>query len=96
MSYLTGMATVRSNMRRHVAPLDHRVQREMPGRILHDQEGRVAVGHVIVPALADRDALVQVFAVVQRLAQLQQVGLAGELDAELLAHGAGAAVAAAM
>ena len=54
----------------------------------------MGVGHVIVPALADRDALVEVVAAVERLAQLQQVAFAAELDAELLAHGAAAAVAA--
>ena len=71
------MATVFSNMRRHVlVAVDDRMQREMLGRILHDQERRLAVGDVIVPALADRDALEQIVAAIQRLAELQHVGLA--------------------
>ena len=68
------MATVCSNIARHVVVVvDDGVQREMPGGVLHDQEGRVVVGDVVVAALADRDALEQVVAVIQRLAQLQQI-----------------------
>ncbi len=74
--------------------LDHAVQREMLGRILHDEEGVAGIRHVIVPALADRDALIEPVAAVERLAQLEQIALAGEPDAELLAHRARAAVAA--
>ena len=37
--------------------LDHRMQGEVPGGVLHDQERRLCVGDVIVAALADRDAL---------------------------------------
>ena len=69
------------------------MQREMPGRILHDQEAPLGVDHVIMPALADRDAFVEVFAVVKRLPQLLDVGLALERDPELPAHQAAAAVA---
>jgi len=83
-------------LRHHVGiAVDDRMQREMPGRVLHDELGRMVVGDVIVAALADRDALEQLFAVVQRLAQLQHaVFVAGELDAELPAHRAVAAIAA--
>ena len=81
--------------RRHVGVgLDHRMQGEVPGRILHDQLRRLGVGHVVVPALADRDALEQIVAVIERLPQLQQVGVALQADAELPAHDARAAVAA--
>ena len=52
------------------------------------------IGDVIVPALADRDALEQVVAAIERLPQLQQIGFALQLDAELAAHIARAAVAA--
>ena len=64
------------------------------GRILDDQLLPSVIGDVIVTPLADRDALVEVLAIVQRLAKLQDVGLAVELDAELPAHRARAAVAA--
>ena len=63
--------------------------------ILHDQESRVGVGHVIVPPFADRDALEQIVAAIERLPQLQDVGLALQLDAELpCARALDAAVAA--
>ena len=90
------MPMVCANIVDHVGvAVDDGMQREMPGRILHDQLGRVIVGDVIVPTLADRDAIEQALAVMQRLPQLQHtVFVAGELDAELLAHHAGAAVAA--
>ena len=59
---------------------------------------RLVVGDVIVPALAgavaERQPLEQLFAVIERLAQPKQIAFAAELDAELLAHRAGAAVAA--
>src|SRR6266850_718880 len=78
--------------------LDHGMQGEVLGRVLHDEKAVVAVGNVIVAppawALADGDALEQLIAAIQRLAQLEQVVLAAQLDAELLAHGARAAVAA--
>ena len=45
-------------------------------------------------ALADRDAVKQIVAAIQRLAQLQQIGFALQFDAELTAHRAVAAVAA--
>src|SRR5207249_11808546 len=45
-------------------------------------------------ALADGDALEQLVAAIQRLTQLEYVVLAAQLDAELLAHRAPAAVAA--
>ena len=73
--------------------LDHGMQGEMPGRVLDDEKAPLGVGHVIVAALADRDAFVEVLAVIQRLAQLLDIGLAVELDAELPAHQAAAAVA---
>ena len=44
------------------------------------------VGDVIVPPFADRDALEQIVAAIQRLPQLQQIGFALQLDAELTAH----------
>src|SRR5262249_58909862 len=73
--------------------LDDGVQREMPGRILDDQETSFGVGDVIMPPLADGDALVEVLGIIKRLAQLLDVGLAAEVDAELPAHQAAAAVA---
>ena len=80
---------------RHVrVGLDDGMQGEMPGRILDDQETPLGVGHVIMPALADGDAFVEVFAIIERLPQLLQVGLAAELNAELTPHQAAAAVAA--
>ena len=62
--------------------------------ILDDQEGVLEIGDMIVAALADGDALVEAVAAIEALAQLQQVALAGEADAELLADRAAAAVAA--
>ena len=59
-----------------VVAVDHRMQREVAGRILHDQEASMRVGDVIVPPLADRDALEQIVAAIQRLPQLQQIGVA--------------------
>src|SRR6516162_358131 len=44
--------------------------------------------------IADRKAVEQFIAAKQRLTQLQQIALAGQLDTQFLAHGAGAAVAA--
>ena len=52
------------------------------------------IGNVIVPAFADRDALEQVVAAIQRLPQLQQICFALQLDAELAPHIARSAVAA--
>ncbi len=66
----------------------------MPGRILDDQETPFGVGDVIMPPLADRDALVEILAIIERLPQLLDVGLTAEVDAELPAHQAAAAVAA--
>ena len=82
--------------RRHVGvAVDDGMQGEMPGRILHDQLGRVIVGDMIVPTLTDRDAIEEALAVMQRLPQLQHtVFIAGQLYSELLAHHAGAAIAA--
>src|SRR5437870_1177377 len=59
---------------RHVLVLaDDRVERPVPSRILHDQERRRIVGDMVMPpfpgTVADRDALVQIVAAVQRLAQ---------------------------
>ena len=63
--------------------------------ILHDHLRRVVVGDVVVPTLADRDAIEQVLAIVQRLAQLQHpVFVAGELDAKRFPHHTRTAVAA--
>ena len=70
------------------------MQREVPGVVLQDELRRLRVDDVIVAALADRDALEQLVAAVERLAKLQDVAFALQRDAELLAHGAGAAVAA--
>ena len=70
----------------------------MLGRILHDEKGRLPVGDMVVAAAAgpgaDRDFVEQVRAVKERLAELQEVAFAAQLDAEFLAHRAGAAVAA--
>ena len=44
--------------------------------------------------IADRKAVEQFIAAKQRLTQFQQIPLAGQPDTQLLAHGAGAAVAA--
>src|ERR1700675_4315583 len=84
---------------RHVLVLaDDRVERPVPGRILHDQERRRIVGDVIMApfagTVADRDPVVEIVAAVQRLAQLQEVALAAQADAELVPYSARAAVAA--
>ena len=47
-----------------------------------------------MPALADRDALVEVVADIERLTQFEEIAVAFEANAELLAHEAIAAVAA--
>src|SRR5438552_15993805 len=84
---------------RHVLVLaDDRVERPVPGRILHDQERRRIVGDMVMApfagTVADRDALVEVVAAVHRLAQLQEGALAAQADAELVTYPARAAVAA--
>src|SRR5437899_9791005 len=84
---------------RHVLVLpDDRVERPVPSRILHDQERRRIVGDMVMApfagTVADRDALVEIVAAVQRLAQLQEVALAAQADAELVPYSARAAVAA--
>src|SRR5947207_14434735 len=76
---------------RHVLVLaDDRVERPVPGRILHDQERRRIVGDMVMApfagTVADRDALVEIVAAVQRLAQLQEVALAAQADAELVTY----------
>ncbi len=80
----------------------HRVQRPVPCRVLHDEEAPALVGDVVVPAVpgpclsilaCDGDAVEQLVAAVQRLAQLAQV-LALHRDAELLADHAVSAIAA--
>src|SRR6185436_7542294 len=86
-------------LRRHVAVVgDRRVQRPVARRVLHDEESRALVGDVVVAAVAravaDWNALVKLVAAIERLAQAQDVGLATQLDAELPAHRAAAAVAA--
>ena len=95
---MTGTPTVFSNCVHLLVGLDHRMQRPVLGGVLHDQLRRLVVGDVIVAALAgtiaDRQPLEQLFAVVERLAQAQQIAFAAQLDAELLAHRAGAAIAA--
>ena len=71
------MATVVLEHRRHVLVLlHHRMQGEVPGVVLHDELRRLRVGDVIVAALADRDALEEVVAAVERLAKLQDVAFA--------------------
>ena len=65
----------------------------MPGRILDDKLRRAIVGHVIVAPFADRDALVELVATVERLAQRHDVAFALQRDAQLLADEARAAVA---
>src|SRR5450631_1244509 len=80
---------------RHIGvAIGYRMQREMLGRILYDQERRPVVRNVIVAPFADWYFLVEVLAIEQRLAKLEEICLAAELDAELLANGAGATVAA--
>src|SRR5256885_5506701 len=84
---------------RHVLVLaDDRVERPVPSRILHDQERRRIVGDMVMPpfpgTVADRDALVEIVAAVQRLAKLQEVAFAAQTDAELVPYSARAAVAA--
>jgi hypothetical protein len=79
---------------RHFAvAVRHRVQGEVPGVVLHDEERGPVVGEVIVAARSDRDPGEQVRAVEQRLAQGQQ-RVATQLDAQLTADGAARAVAA--
>src|SRR5215467_4544134 len=48
---------------------------------------------MVMAALADRDALIKLVAAIERLAQLKNIALALEADADLLADRAGAAVA---
>ena len=80
---------------RHVGVgLRHRMQGEVLGRILYDQERRLPISHVIVPALADRNALVKLLAVIERLAQLEQIAVAFKPNTELPAHRARSTVAA--
>src|SRR2546422_5462264 len=84
---------------RHVLVLaDDRVERPVPSRLMHDQQRRRIVGDMVMPpfpgTVADRDALVEIVAAVQRLAQLQEVALAAQTDAELVPYSARAAVAA--
>src|SRR6266481_8863467 len=84
---------------RHVLVLaDDRVERPVPSRILHDQERRRIVGDVVMPPFAgtvpDRDPVIEIVAAVQRLAQLQEIALAAQADAELVPYSARAAVAA--
>ena len=62
------------------------MQREVPGVVLQDELRRLGVDDVIVAALADRDAVEQLVAAVERLAKLQDVAFALQGDAELLAH----------
>src|SRR5207247_9328994 len=62
-------------------------------RILYDKKTATAVGHMLMPASANWHALIEIFAIIKRLAQLLDVGLAVELDAELPAHEAAPAVA---
>src|SRR6185369_17951475 len=76
-----------------IVAIDRRMQREMLCRVLHDQERIVRISNVIVPAFSDRNTLKQVIAAVERLPQLQQVGVTAELDAELAPHSAAAAIA---
>ena len=47
-----------------VIAIDNRMQGKVTGRVLHDQEGRICIGDVIVPAFADRDALEQIVATI--------------------------------
>ena len=74
------------------------MQRPVPGGILHDQLRRLVVGDVVVAPLPGPlpigKRVEQLVAAEQRLPQRQQVALAAQLYAELLAHRARAAVAA--
>ena len=65
----------------------------MPGRILDDKLRRAIVGHVIVAPFPDRDALIELLATVERLAQRHDVALALQANAQLLANEARASVA---
>src|SRR5215831_5736693 len=66
--------------------------------ILHDQESRAVVRDVVVTpmpgACADRNAIVQFWTEVKRLMKTQEIAFTVEADAELLADGTAAAVAA--
>ena len=81
-----------------VLALAARMQRPVLAIILHDQEGRLLVGHVIVAAapgaVAHRQLVGQFLAVEQRLPHRHDVGLALQANAELAAHQAVAAIAA--
>src|SRR2546421_11052885 len=69
------------------------MQGEMPGRILDDQLRRAIVGHVIVTPLADGDALIELVATVERLAQRHDAALASQPNAQLLADEARSSIA---
>ena len=73
--------------------LDGRVQREVAGVVLDDQERVAVVGDVVVAPAADRDPVEQVVAAEQRLTQLEQ-RLSLQRDPEPFADRARAAVAA--
>ena len=62
------------------------MQGEMPAAVLHDELGAVPVSDMVMTPLTDRNLRIQVFAVEQGLPQLQDVGLALEPNAQLLAH----------
>ncbi len=78
--------------------LQGRVQGPVLGRVLHDEEGGLVVRHVVVATMprpaVDRNAVEQLVAAIQRLPEFQQIAVAAQLDAELLAHQAAAAVTA--
>src|SRR5947208_4951817 len=83
---------------RHVLVLaDDRVERPVPGRILHDQERRRIVGDMVMApvagTVADRGALVEIVGAGQRLAQLEEVALAAQGWCQRVRYPAGSAVA---
>ena len=86
-------------LRRHLLRFpDDRVQRPVLRRVLHDQKRRLGVGDVIVASLAravaDRNPIEEIGRVVQPLLQPQQIPFALQVNPELSADRARAAVAA--
>ena len=71
-----------------------RMQGEFGAAALRDDGRAVGVDEIVVPALAGADLPVELVRLEDHLHQVADAALALELDAELLAHPAGAAVAA--
>ncbi len=71
-----------------------RMQRELLAVALRDHAGAVGVGELIVAAFAGDDALVQVLGMEDHLDEIADAAAALQTNAQLLAHGGGAAVGA--